>query len=69
MRKYVRKIGVPQGEQKTWTHLYAYAVEKAEAAEDPRVRDLKHWSHSPEQALRRLGILTERDVEREFKAT
>ena len=67
MRKYLRKppeVKVASSVQ--WSRLYDEALKRAEATEDVRVKDLRHFSSDKESALRRLSIITEVDLDREF---
>lgn len=67
MRKYLRKSGKKKSDTGiSWRLLHKRALSRAEELEDPRVRDLKHWASNPEKALRRLSIISEVDLEREF---
>jgi|AntRauTorckE6833_2_1112554.scaffolds.fasta_scaffold00822_7 hypothetical protein len=67
MRKYLRKPKPGKSKvQVKWERLYRKALERAEAENDPRVQDLRHFSNNPEAALRRLSIVSEVDLEREF---
>lgn len=64
LRRHIKRKG--RGPDKKWRRLYASALERAEAVGDPRVQDLKHFADDPEQAVRRLGVISETDLDREF---
>lgn len=68
MRKYLRKPGKKTGSQKksNWRSLYNTALERAEESGDARLCDLKHLASDPERAMRKLSILSEVDLNREF---
>ena len=67
MRKYLRKP--PQKSNKDgrkWKLLYKEAVSRAEQREDDRLSFLRQGSGSPEDTLRRLNVICENDLDREF---
>jgi|AntDeeMinimDraft_6_1070357.scaffolds.fasta_scaffold03487_6 hypothetical protein len=67
MRKYLRKPSRSRnGGEARWGNMYREALRRAEASGDPRLQDLRHFSGDPEQALRRLSIISKVDLEREF---
>lgn len=66
MRKYLSKPLAPAKPFADWPYLYRIAVARAEARKDPRLGDLVHYAANPEKALRRLSIISEVDLNREF---
>lgn len=67
MRKYLRKPPQKRGQdEKAWHVLYKQAVSRAEALEDDRLGFLERGSDNPENTLRRLNIIGQNDLEREF---
>lgn len=51
-----------------WKQLLRKAITRAEASKDRRLAGLRHAlvKGQAEQHLRRMGIIAERDIEREF---
>lgn len=69
MRKFLRKPKSRSDDREAdvaWDRLYQKALQRAEATNDPRVKDLVHFKSDPEQALRRLSVTSEVDLKREF---
>lgn len=61
-----KRLG-PQGPQ-DWSQLMSTVIQRAQALQDPRLQGLQEAMTlgKAEQALRRMGILTEVDLLREF---
>lgn len=70
MRKYLRRADTLYTKQLQvdWPGLLRQAVAAAEKAQDPRAKYLRNGSSTPERTLRRIGIISMVDVQREFRA-
>jgi hypothetical protein len=49
-----------------WTRLFREAVARAEKLGDPRAKRLKAGSRDPAGTLKRMSILSNTDLDREF---
>jgi hypothetical protein len=49
-----------------WTRLFREAVARAERLKDPRAKRLKAGSQDPVNTLKRMSILSNIDLDREF---
>jgi hypothetical protein len=69
MKKSLVKPVVTQEDTVNWTSLHKRAVNRAlknGLDNDPRLKFLQGTQEDPEKALRRLSILSEADLDREF---
>jgi hypothetical protein len=55
-----------RAETRGWARLYDEALRRAVASQDPREKTLRHFASNPEEACRRLSILSQVDLDREF---
>jgi hypothetical protein len=76
MRPYTKKGTQKPGPQfkrpadkaKHWNQLMDKAIAAADKIDDKRVADLRRGIKDPERTLRRLHIISEADIMREFPA-
>lgn len=68
MRRFLKKTPTSSSKDAAnWKSLYKKAREASRHLEDdPRVRLLRGGQDQPERTLRRLSILSEVDIQREF---